>query len=106
MTVPLLALGHALMGGGMTVYSVTQISLRQAITPDGLLGRVNAGRRVLVFGVAPPGALLAGLLGESLGLRATLLVGAAVITAAWLVARWSPLRAARRPLGSADADAV
>jgi predicted MFS family arabinose efflux permease len=81
-----------LIGGGMVMYSINQISVRQALTPDHLLGRVNASRRVLVFGVAPIGALLAGVLGETIGLRPTLWIGAAVELLAVAIAFWSPLR--------------
>ena len=73
------------------MYSINQISVRQALTPDHLLGRVNASRRVLVFGVAPIGALLGGVLGETVGLRPTLLIGAAVELLSFVIALRSPL---------------
>jgi predicted MFS family arabinose efflux permease len=56
------------------VYNITQVSLRQTITPDRLLGRMNATMRFIVWGVMPIGGLLGGFLGELLGLRQTLLV--------------------------------
>ncbi len=87
--------GQALLGFGLTLYSINQISLRQAITPDHLLGRVNATRRVLVFGVIPLGALLGGALGEALGLRTTIWIAAGVSLLAFFVAAASPLRTAR-----------
>jgi predicted MFS family arabinose efflux permease len=93
--VAILALAQVLFGGGLTIFSVTQISLRQAVTPRHILGRVNATRRVAVFGVQPFGAVLGGALGTSLGLHAAL-VGAAVISLIALVAMAaSPLRNAR-----------
>ena len=52
------------------------ISLIQAITPDRMLGRANASRRFIVWGVIPLGALVGGSLGSSLGLRPTIVVGA------------------------------
>lgn len=91
-----LAAGQALLGIGLTVFSVNQISLRQALTPDHLLGRVNATRRVLVFGVIPLGALAGGALGESLGLRTTIWIAFAVSALALVVSLLSPLRSARR----------
>ena len=42
------------------VYNITQVSLRQTITPDRLLGRMNATMRFIVWGVMPIGGLLAG----------------------------------------------
>jgi MFS family permease len=94
---PLLILGQVLMGSGAPIYSVNQISLRQQITPDRLLGRVNAGRRFLVFGAAPIGALLGGFLGSELGLRPALLAGGLGMALAFFVALLSPLRSAHRP---------
>ena len=94
--VPLLLIAHALRGSGMTLFSVNQITLRQAITPPQLLGRVNATRRVVVFGVVPLGALLGGALGSSIGLRPTLLVGAGVIMLAFALIVFSRLRTLRQ----------
>ncbi len=93
---PLLLLAHALLGGGMTLFSVNQITLRQALTPPQLLGRVNATRRVIVFGVVPIGALLGGAFGASIGLRLTLLVGAGVVMLAFLLIAFSRLRTLRQ----------
>lgn len=61
---------------GLTVFNVNQVSLSQAVTPDRLRGRVNATTLVLVSGATPLAALLGGVLGELLGLRATLLLAA------------------------------
>ena len=90
-----LGAGQVLLGVGLTLYSITQISLRQAITPDHLLGRVNATRRVIVFGVIPIGALLGGAIGELAGLRSALWVAAALNLLSLCVAALSPLREAR-----------
>jgi len=81
--------------GGLAVFSVTQISLRQAITPPELLGRVNATRRVAVFGIIPVGALLGGYVGTQVGLRAALSVAAMVQLVAVVATVGSPLRTAR-----------
>ncbi len=89
-----LVAGQVLFGLGTPIYSVNQVSLRQEITPDRLLGRVNAGRRFVVFGVAPVGALVGGTLGSQLGLRPALITGAACMVLAFLVALLSPLRTA------------
>ncbi len=93
--VPVLMAAQLCLGLSLTVYSVNQISLRQAITPDELLGRVNASRRVLVFGAIPVGALIGGALGAALGLRATLVGSAGIAFVAFLYAAASPLRSVR-----------
>ncbi|ABP53133.1 MFS transporter [Salinispora tropica] len=68
--------GAVYFGGGILVatWNVITISLRQRITPDRLLGRVNSGYRLLAWGGMPLGALTGGLLAEWLGLRAVFAV--------------------------------
>jgi MFS family permease len=83
-----LAIGSA----ASTIYNITQVSLRQTITPDHLQGRMNATMRVIVWGTLPLGALIGGLLGEWLGLRPTLWIGAAGALLAGLWLWYSPLR--------------
>ncbi|MCG8352541.1 MAG: MFS transporter, partial [Chloroflexales bacterium] len=61
------------MGG--VVYNVAQISLRQAITPEYLQGRMNASLRFLVWGALPLGSLLGGVIGSLVGLKVALVVG-------------------------------
>jgi predicted MFS family arabinose efflux permease len=58
------------------MYNITQVSLRQAITPRRLQGRMNATMRFLVWGTIPLGAFTGGLLGSTVGLRTTLWVAA------------------------------
>lgn len=83
----LVAFLFALEGFGIAVTVVHVISLRQAVTPDGMLARMHATYRTLTYGMIPLGALLGGLLGEVLGLWPTLLVGAIGIALApvWVV---------------------
>lgn len=80
--------------GGLTgvVYNVNQVSLRQAITPDRLLGRMNATMRFLVWGTLPIGSLLGGVLGDLVGIRQTLFIGALGTTLAFLWVWFSPVR--------------
>lgn len=75
--IPVLVAGQFLLGLGGVVYNVNQVSLRQTITPDHLLGRMNATMRFLVWGTMPLGALLGGALGGAIGLRPTLWVAGA-----------------------------
>ncbi|HEV7663333.1 MAG TPA: MFS transporter [Chloroflexota bacterium] len=69
-----LLIGGAFISGIMNpIYNINQVSLRQAITPDRLTGRMNASVRFLVWGTIPLGALLGGTLGDAIGLWPTLL---------------------------------
>jgi predicted MFS family arabinose efflux permease len=79
----ILGVGEFLLGIARTVFNITQLSLRQAITPDRLQGRVNATMRFMMWGVTPVGALAGGLLGTAIGLRPALLVAAIGVLAAF-----------------------
>ena len=73
------------------VADVNGVSLRQALTPERVRGRVNATMRFLIWGPRPFGSLLGGALGGVIGLAPTLVVGELGMLAAvaWLV--MSPL---------------
>lgn len=79
---------------GQIAYSITNVSLRQRLCPDRILGRVNATMRVLIMGLFPLGAVLGGGLGEWIGLRPTLVVAGAIGLAAPVVL-WIVLRGVR-----------
>ncbi len=72
--VPLIVIAEALWGFAVVVYVVNTVSLRQVITPNQFQGRVTASLRFVTWGIAPLGFLLGGILGEAIGLQATLLV--------------------------------
>ncbi len=93
--VPLLVFAFGMRAMGSTAYNITQVSLRQAITPEGLLGRMNASMRFVVWGTMPFGSFVGGLLGAAIGLRPTLWVSAlgGLLAIAWIVA--SPLAQTR-----------
>ncbi|HMA35969.1 MAG TPA: arabinose ABC transporter permease, partial [Chloroflexia bacterium] len=80
---------------GWQIFAITEISLRQAIVPERLLGRANASIQVLTQGMGPVGALVAGVLGEALGLRGTLFlaVGGLILAPVWMLC--SPIRQLR-----------
>jgi MFS family permease len=86
-----LILAWLLLGLG-AIYDINEVSLRQAVTPDQLRGRVNATRYFAFFGVMPLGALLGGLLGAAIGIRSTLLAAGLglVLASLWIVL--SPVR--------------
>lgn len=62
---------------GAGVSNVILVSLRMAVTPNRLLGRVNGSMRLVLYGAIPLGALTAGELGATIGLRGALWVAAA-----------------------------
>ena len=62
---------------GICVYNIAQLSLRQAMTPADMLGRMNATVRFVNWGPIPLGAFIGGVLGQTIGLRPTLWVAAA-----------------------------
>jgi MFS family permease len=73
------------------LYNVNQVSLRQAITPNRLQGKMNATMRFLVWGVFPIGGLLGGLAGEMLGLRTTILISGLATFASVVPLMLSPI---------------
>ena len=64
----------AISGMAVVMWNVVTVSLRQRIVPDRLLGRLNASYRLLAWGSQPLGALLGGIAGEALGLRAVFII--------------------------------
>lgn len=76
------ALGYLLSAAGVTVWNILSMSLRQAVVPERLLGRVHGTWRTLAWGTMPLGALLGGVLGR-IDLRAPFLIagGAATLVA-------------------------
>ncbi len=83
--------GFFLTGLTIPIYDVNQFSLRQAVTPLRLQGRVSATMRTLIRGLAPVGALLGGILAEQIGLRGVMIValgGPLAFVAIW----FSPVR--------------
>jgi MFS family permease len=89
------AAGLLVTFAGAVVYNVAQVSLRQAVTPDRLLGRMNATMRFLVWGTLPLGGVLGGLFGGWFGARTTLVIAALGATLAFLPVLLSPLRGMR-----------
>lgn len=59
-------------GVGAVLIFINFLSLRQAVTPAPMLGRMTSTMRWLILLPAGPGALVGGWLGEHVGLRAAL----------------------------------
>jgi hypothetical protein len=82
-------------GASNPLYNVNQVSLRQAITPDRLQGRLHATMRFVVWGTLPVGALVGGALGNAIGLRPTLWIAAIGTFLSVLPPLLSPVRRLR-----------
>jgi MFS family permease len=93
LAIPLLISGYFLAALSITLYNINQVSLRQAITPDRLQGRMNASMRFLVWGTMPIGSITGGILGEILGVQLTLVIAAIGSATAFLWVYYSPVRA-------------
>ena len=95
--VALFAVNLMLFGLGAVMIFINFISLRQAVTPAPMLGRMTSTMRWLILLPAAPGALIGGWLGEHVDLRASLafsgLCGLALTIAAWRNPRLRAVRA-------------
>jgi MFS family permease len=74
--VPILIASFFLASLTSVIYNINQVSLRQAITPERIQGRMNATIRFLVWGTIPLGQIIGGILASTvLGVRGALVVG-------------------------------
>jgi MFS family permease len=80
--IPLLVAAEAVTALSIVVFNINGISLYQTHVPPRMLGRMNASRRWIVWGIIPLGNVLGGALAAAIGLRTTLFVGAAISTVA------------------------
>ena len=69
-----LMIASVFFGLGLVLFDIGQVSLRQGVTPDRLLGRMNAVMAVMRRGAIPAGAVVGAALAEIIGLRAALIV--------------------------------
>jgi len=86
--VAFLLLGQLLLSFANPVYNVNQVSLRQAITPDELQGRMNATMRAIVWGTLPVGGVIGGALGNAIGVVPTIVVAGIIASSAALFIRF------------------
>jgi MFS family permease len=75
LVIPFLLTGQVIGGGALMTFNVLQQSIRQAVIPSHLLGRIQSSVLVTVWTAQVMGALLGGALGQWLGLPLTFLVG-------------------------------
>jgi MFS family permease len=92
----MLTIGQMVGSFANPVYNITQVSLRQAITPQTLQGRMNASMRFLVWGTIPLGSLAGGALAEVIGVVPTIVLS---VVGGMLAVFWvyfSPVRTLRQ----------
>ncbi|MFL9873096.1 MFS transporter [Paraburkholderia megapolitana] len=73
----LAALSFFLLGAGPILWTVGSTTLRQAITPSAMMGRVSAINSTATYGARPLGALLGATISGHYGMDACLVVAAA-----------------------------
>lgn len=96
-----------LFGVGAVLIFINFLALRQAVTPEPLLGRMTSIMRWLIILPAGPGALLGGWLGEHVALRATLLFsGVTALLLAGAALRHPVIRAVRSLPSQPKSEAV
>ena len=95
LAVPLVAASVFIAGLGGAIYNINQVSLRQAITPERIQGRMNATMRFIVWGTIPIGSTIGGFLGGVIGLHETIWIGAIGGLFVFLPVLLSPVRSLR-----------
>jgi MFS family permease len=90
---PVIVMGAALVtfGVAVTMQDLTQVTLRQSLTPDRLQGRMNSIFRLFYWGSTPLASFLGGVLGDRIGPSTTITIGAALCLVAVLGIRLSAM---------------
>ena len=91
----LLAIAFFLSSITNVLYNISQVSLRQAITPEHFLGRMNATMRFLVWGTIPIGSVIGAVLSEVVGVEATIWISSILGLFAFLPVLFSKVRSIR-----------
>jgi MFS family permease len=100
--IPFLVGGWAIGSFARVIYNSTATSLRQAIVPQRLQGRVVGAVRAVAIGLLPLGALTGGLLAAAFGLRDAMIAGAVIACLPTLPLLASPLTRLRELPAQAD----
>lgn len=85
-----------LFGGGPIVYVISQVTLRQTVTPGALLGRVSALFMTANTGARPIGAALGGAIGAAYGPASCMIVAAVGFALQAVVILCSPVPQLKR----------
>jgi MFS family permease len=70
-----LVTGFVVHGFGLGIFHVHSLSVRIALAPERLLGRIQATFRLIIYGMVPIGALLAGALANMVSIRGVIMMG-------------------------------
>ena len=89
-----------------TMFNIHDVSLRQSITPKRVQGRMFANFRLLEFGFALLGTVVAGVLGATVGLRAGLFVACGLMFVSVGILAVSPLMRVSQAPPQAPAEEV
>jgi MFS family permease len=96
-TAVLLIGGSGLFSGWSNmVYNINQVSLRQSITPERMLGRMNATMRFIVWGTIPIGQIVGGVIATAFGTVTAIWVGVIGGLFVFLPVFFSPVRTLER----------
>ncbi len=88
----LVVVAYFLMGAGPMVWSITTMTLRQAVTPQSMLGRVSAVIVTATTGAAPVGAVVGAGVASTLGVGACLVLASAGFLVQLAIIATSPAR--------------
>ena len=84
----------------ITIYNVTQMSLRQEICPPDMLGRMNAIFRFAVWGVMPLGSFVAGIIASWVGVEETMYIFTAASITAGIAMGFTPAARIRETIAA------
>ncbi len=84
-----------LFGGGPILWFISTVTLRQAVTPNAMLGRVSAILMTAGFGSRPVGSAIGALAADRLGVEACLAISTAGFVIQFVVLFLSPVRRLR-----------
>jgi MFS family permease len=92
----LLLVGQVGLGVVSPIWGINGGSLQQAVTPDRVLGRVNATQQLALFGINPIGAVVGGVIASLAGLQLTLAIAAAGAALTAVLLLLTPVRGLAR----------
>jgi hypothetical protein len=103
----LAALSFFLIGAGPLLWTISTTTLRQAVTPGEMLGRVSAVIVTATYGARPVGAAIGALVGSAAGAETCMVVAAVGFLVQALVIVGSPVaRLAQQPGMAGDQRAL
>ncbi|MBV9588744.1 MAG: MFS transporter [Hyphomicrobiales bacterium] len=103
-SIALAGLSFFLIGAGPVLWTISTTTLRQAVTPGPLLGRVSAVMLTATWGTRPLGAALGAVIGATSGAKACLLVATCGFLVQAVIILASPVPRLRRQPGTEAAD--